>query len=193
MRRTTFALLGGATCLIVLLGVHAQPEGGKKPSSETTGSGPAAKQGSSPTQAAKGKSQPNAAAEGVVVMVRAPILRARQCLTEILEQRGWRVLAHGEDGHPIRAMRDLSSEEFAGAADTRQDNTRFSQGRAYLDAKLDAVGNETRIKFRLGIVAWAETGHPLARPTNFTPVNSTGVLEGGLRAALQTRCGSGSH
>ncbi len=194
MRGMTVALLGGGLCLIMLQGALARQEEGKRPLSEPTGSGQAAKQGSYTTHPAKekSKSQPKAASE-VVVVVLAPVSRARQCLTEILKEHGWRILAGGQDGRRIRAMRYLSSELFARAAETRRDNTRFSQGRAYLDAELGAVGNETRIKLRLQILAWADTEEPLARPTNFMPVGSTGELEGELRAALQGRCGSGSH
>src|SRR5262249_39832222 len=142
--------------------------------------------GSSTAHPAKeeSKSQPKAASE-VVVVVLAPVSRARQCLTEIVQERGWHVLARGQDGRRFRAMRDLSSELFERAADSRRNNTRFSHGRAYLDAELAAVGNETRVKLRLRILAWAETEEPLARPTNFMPVGSTGELESGLRAALQ--------
>ena len=194
MQGMTFALLRGGVCLIMLLGALARQGEGKRPSSEPAGSGPGAKQGSSTAHPAKekSKSQRNAASE-VVVVVRAPVSRARQCLTETVEERGWRVLAGGQDDRQIRAMRYLSVEEFARAANARRDNTRFSQGRGYLEAELGAVGKETRIKLRLRIVAWADTEEPLARPTNFMPVGSTGALEGELRAALEARCGSESH
>ncbi|HEX2712719.1 MAG TPA: hypothetical protein VHM88_10915, partial [Candidatus Acidoferrales bacterium] len=129
----------------------------------------------------------------VGVVVPAPVPCARQCLTATVKERGWRVVVNGQDGKRLGAMRDLPSELFLRAADTRRDNARFSQGRAYLDAELEPVGNETRVNLRLRILAWANTEEPLARPTNFMPVRSTGELEGGLRAALQARCGSRSH
>jgi hypothetical protein len=132
---------------------------------------------------------------------KAPLAAAMRCAISALEKQGWSFLPSHEQGmnvlpsekerKELLAIRELRPDELRRDADTSQhEGSEGVQGRANLNLNFSpANGNATRIDARLRIVAEAATPVPVLRPSNWSPLRSTGVLEKEVLVALQSHCG----